>query len=34
MENKIEKALNEFIDEPQEEEVINDKRKEVILNER
>lgn len=34
MENKVEKALGNFIDEPQVEEIDNIKRKKVVLDER
>lgn len=34
MENNVKKALSNFIDEPQVEEINNGKAKEVVLNER
>jgi len=34
MENKVEKALGNFIDEPQIEEINNTNRKKVVLDER
>ena len=34
MENNVEKALSNFVDEPEVEEIDNAKAKEVVLNER
>jgi len=34
MENKVEKALSTFVDEPQTEELDNTMKKEIVLNER